>query len=92
MALVTVRIPGLLTRFTDGQRECALEADTVNGSVDALVLEHPALEPHLLHPCGGLRPHLQLYLNNRTVRWNDEQAMAVSDGDLVEVFQAVSGG
>jgi len=89
---VTVTVPGLLTRFTDGQREVPVTADTLRRAVDRLVETHPALEPHLFDDPDGLRAHVQLFHNGSGVAWGDGDAVELDDGDEVLVLQAVSGG
>ncbi|HKJ57855.1 MAG TPA: MoaD/ThiS family protein, partial [Halobacteriales archaeon] len=89
---VTVIVPGLLTRFTDGQRDVPVTADTLRGAVDRLVESYPALEPHLFDGPDGLRTHVQLFHNGSGVEWDDGDVTELTDGDEVLVLQAVSGG
>lgn len=93
MPAVTVRLPGMLDRFTDGDREVPVRADTVGECLDCLVAEHPALEPHLFDKEGGLRNHLLLFVDGRRVESVDAAAnLALDDGATVTVLQSVSGG
>lgn len=93
MATVSVRIPGLLTRFTDGRGTVSVDAETVDSSVLELLKTYPALEPHLLDDRGRLREHLVLFHNGSTVDGGLVGGdVEVVDGDEVVVLQAVSGG
>lgn len=85
-------IPGLLARFTDGDRAVAVEAATVAECVDRLLASYPDLEPHLFDGEGGLRPHLQLFHNGDLVKESEGAGVALAAGDEVLVLQAVSGG
>lgn len=89
---VAVRVPGLLSRFTDGQRDVTVRAATVAESVDGLLDAYPALQPHLLDARGRLRPHVQLFHNGSRVESLADAGIAVTDGDEVVLLQAVSGG
>jgi molybdopterin converting factor small subunit len=89
---VTVRIPGLLARFTDGQRTATIRATTVAASVDGLLEAYPALEPHLYDGNGQLRPHLKLFLDGTGVAVDEAGDVGLEAGDEVVVLQAVSGG
>ena len=90
---VTVTVPGLLTRFTDGQRTVPVRADTLEACIDRLVDSYPALESHLFDGRDRLRTHLQLYHNGSGVEWDEDgRALELDDGDEVLVLQAVSGG
>lgn len=89
---VTVTVPGLLARFTDGGRTVALRADTLEGCLDRLLVTYPAIEPHLVDGMGRLRPHLRLVHNGRSVEPSDDRAIELAPGDEVVVIQAISGG
>lgn len=92
MPEVTVTVPGLLARFTDGRRTLPLRAETLEGCVDRLVESYPAIESHLFDGAGDLRPHLRLFLNGTGVEFGGGADVDLDDGDEVLVLQAVSGG
>ena len=92
MASVTVRVPGLLARFTDDSGTVAIEADTVEECLDRLVESHPALEAHLFDDRGDLRDHLQVFVDDRNTDWFDEEPVRLESGTTVTILQAVSGG
>ncbi|WP_435361171.1 MoaD/ThiS family protein [Haloarchaeobius sp. DFWS5] len=92
MNRVTVRIPGLLTRFTDGARTSTVDASTVEDCVSALVDTYPALETHLFDGRGDLRSHIHLICNGRRIEWPAPTTISLDDGDEVVFLQAVSGG
>lgn len=89
---ISVRVPGLLTRFTGGQRDITVRAATVAESVDRLLETYPALRPHLLDARGQFRPHVKLFHGGTEVTEADGADIALADGDEVVVLQAVSGG
>lgn len=91
MARVTVRVPGMLARYTGGSTSVTLDAATVDGCVDTLVAEFPGLRQHLFDGDGDLREHLQLFVDGQRVRSTDG-LLALEDGAEVDVVQAVSGG
>ena len=92
MGEVTIRVPGLLARFTDGERTISVRADTAKECIDRLLEAHPALEPHLLDGQGQLRVHIQLFVDGRNVEWSDRERVALEAGSNVTILQAVSGG
>lgn len=89
---VTVRVPGLLARFTDDGPTVDVRASTVAAAVDALLETYPALRPHLLDDRGSLRTHLQLVHEGTAVAWDEAAGVDLVAGDEVRVLQAVSGG
>lgn len=92
MAAVTVRLPGLLTPATGGRRVLTVQAGTVQGSIDRLLADHPALKVHLFDESGGLRPHVNLFYNTDNLRWLESLDTEARDGDTLTIMQAVSGG
>ena len=89
---VTVRVPGLLRRFTDGERGVAVAAGSVAAAVEALIDRYPALGPHLHDGSGALRPHLKLFHDGVEVDEDAADGVTLEAGDEVVVLQAVSGG
>jgi molybdopterin converting factor small subunit len=92
MPEVTVVLPGLLGRFTDGTRSVEVEGETVEAAVDALLGRYPALEPHLFTKTGRIRPHVRLLVNGRVHPGDDVPERSLEPGDEVAFVQAVSGG
>lgn len=92
MARVTVEVPGLLARFTEGDEQRSFEAATLGDCLDRLVERYPALEPHLFDRTGRLREHLLLVHSGTMVDWSTAETVEVADGDTVTILQAVSGG
>ena len=92
MVAVTVRVPGLLARFTDSNGALDIEADTVEECLDRLVENHPALEFHLFDERGDLREHLQVFVDDRNTDRFAEQPIRLEPGATVTILQAVSGG
>lgn len=89
---VTVTVPGLLARFTDGRRTVPLRAGTLGECLDGLIESYPAIEPHLFDGEGRLRAHLKLFHDGHGVEWDERGSVEVVDGDEVLLLQAVSGG
>lgn len=92
MPRVTVTVPGLLARFTGGDRTVRLRADTVEECLDQLVATHPEIEPHLFDGAGRHRPHLRIVHDGTAVDPRDGSTVELAAGDEVTVLQAVSGG
>lgn len=89
---MTVAVPGLLTRFTDGDSQTTIDAATVRDCLDRLVEQHPGLEPHLFDGSGQLRNHILLARNGNMVDWTEAESTDLQAGDTVTILQAVSGG
>ena len=100
MVNATVRLPGLLTRFTDGERTIPVQADTAAGALEQLVEAYPQLDPHLYDDHGDLRTHLLLFVDGDQIGPAGAQRSPLSEaaetslelGATVTVLQSVSGG
>ena len=87
---VTVRIPGPLRPYCDGQDRLAVEgADTVAAAVAAL----PAgVRERILDEQGKLRQHVNVFVGATDIRGTGGLATPLSDGATLFVIPAVSGG
>ena len=92
---VRVRVPTQLRDLVGGVAHVDLsvgEPADVHAVLDALALDHPALERRIRDERGALRPHVNVFLGADNVRDLDGPATAVAAGDVVSVIPAVSGG
>jgi molybdopterin converting factor small subunit len=91
MPRVTVHLPRLLGAVA-GERDIAVEAETLRGALDALVKNRPALQVHLFDETGAIRQHVLCFHNETNVRWLPGLEIPVAAGDSLTIVQAVSGG
>jgi molybdopterin converting factor small subunit len=87
---VTVHLPGPLRPFNHGHGTCALEgASCVEAALKAL----PAgVRDRVLDERGELRPHVNVFVGDTSVRETGGLATPLRDGAEVFVIPAVSGG
>ena len=89
---VQVLIPTPLQKFTNDETSVALEAVSVDGLIDALDGRYPGLKARLCDEAGKLRRFLNVYVNSEDIRFLDNQATPLNDGDEVSIVPAVAGG
>jgi molybdopterin converting factor small subunit len=92
MANIDVRLPGLLAQIMGGSKRLEVQADTVLGAIDQLLIEYPILKVHLFDESGEIRPHVNIFYNETNTRWLSSMDLLVRSGDTLTVMQAVSGG
>ena len=92
MATLTVRLPRMLSGFTDGRMEVEIEGDTLAGALGALTARYPALGVHLFDERGTLRGHVLCFHNDENTRWLPTLERPVKSGDVITIMQAVTGG
>ena len=89
---VTVLIPTPLQKFTNDEASVSLEASTVDALIEALDGRYPGLKGRLCDEAGKLRRFLNVYVNSEDIRFLDNQATALGDGDEVSIVPAVACG
>lgn len=90
--VVRVRLPGPLRDLASGSPEVEVSGATVGTALDDLVARHPGLRRHLRTESGGLREHVNVYVNEDDVRFLAGEATALSDGDAVTLVPSIAGG
>jgi molybdopterin synthase sulfur carrier subunit len=88
---VKVHIPTPMRQHTDGKPVVETKGTTVKAVLDDLGTQYPALTSKLFAD-GKVRQFVNLYLNNEDVRYLDNLATPVKDGDELAIIPAVAGG
>ena len=89
---IQVLIPTPLQKFTNDEASVSLEATSIDGLLQALEARYPGIQARLCDENGKLRRFLNLYVNSEDIRFLDNQATVLSDGDDVSIVPAVAGG
>ncbi len=88
---VKVQIPTPLREHTGGAATVAASGATVHAVLADLLKQFPVLEARLFDK-GQVRRFINLYLNNEDIRFLDNLATPVKDGDELAIIPAVAGG
>jgi sulfur-carrier protein len=89
---VQVLIPTPLQKFTNDEASVSLDAGTVSALVDALEARYAGIKGRLCDDSGKLRRFLNIYVNSEDIRFLDNEATTLNDGDEVSIVPAVAGG
>lgn len=87
----SVRIPPVLRDAVGGTRQVAASGDTVSGVLDDLFARYPALRDRVTED-GALSHFINVYVNDRDVRYRDGLETAVGPDDTVILLPAMAGG
>jgi len=92
--MITFQIAGYLTEFTGGRVEIKLagEAQTVGEALNQLWKQHAGLRDRVLTEQGVVRPHVNVFVNNESVRRDRVLQTALVDNSEICIMPAVSGG
>ncbi len=89
---IQVLIPTPLQKYTADQASVHLEASSVDALLQELDSQFPGIKARLTDEQGKLRRFLNVYVNSEDIRFLDNQATPLSDGDEVSIVPAVAGG
>lgn len=89
---VTVRLPGTLRQWADGQKLVEVHSTSVGEAIQHLCTEYPAVGERVLDDSGQPRRFVNVYVNGEDVRLLQGQETPLSDGDEVIIAPAVAGG
>ncbi len=87
----SVRIPPVLRDAVGGTRQVDAFGETVSAVLDDLFARYPALRDRVTKD-GELSHFINVYVNDRDVRYRDGLATSVGPGDTVILLPAMAGG
>jgi len=90
--MTAVRIPPVLRAQVGGQKQVEVVGETVGQVIDSLLGQFPSLREQLLTADGTLNRFVNVYVNGRDVRYEQELATPVSASDTVVLLPAMAGG
>jgi molybdopterin converting factor small subunit len=88
---IKVQIPAPMRQHTDGKTLVEATGATVAAVLENVGAQYPALTGRLFDN-GQVRRFVNLYLNNEDIRYLDNLATPVKDGDELAIIPAVAGG
>jgi len=89
MAAVRVRVAPLLYFYTGGLKTIEVDAATVGDAIAAIDRRFPGVAFRVIDEQGGVRPHMNVFLGEQSVR---ELDTPVSAGAEIYIVGALSGG
>jgi len=92
---ITIRVPSALRSYSDGASELLLpstSAATVRAALAHLEGAHSELYRSVCDETGAVRRHVNVFVNASLVHGAEGLDTPLAPGDVVAIFQAVSGG
>ena len=87
-----IRIPTPLRKLTGEQEVVQADGSTVGDILRSLDTTFPGLKERICDDQGNIRRFVNVYLNDEDIRFLDEQATAVREGDEISIVPAIAGG
>ena len=91
--MISIQLPGVLRDCAGGRTELQSDAARVADALQGIARDNPLLRRHLFAETGGLRSHVNVYLNQDEVR--DLPAgldSPLRDGDVLLILPSIAGG
>lgn len=88
---IRIHIPTPMRQHTQGQDVVEATGATVKAALDDLGRKFDGLTPRLFDN-GQVRRFINVYLNDEDIRYLDNLATPVKDGDNLSIIPAVAGG
>jgi len=88
---VRIHIPTPMRQHTDNQAVVEANGSTVKALLDNLAQKFPGIAQRLLEN-GQVRRYVNVYLNDEDIRYLDNLATPVKNGDELSIIPAVAGG
>ena len=89
---IQVQIPTPLRSLTKGAQVVEAEGAQIAGLIDDLERRHPGLKAKLCDDSGKLRGYVRIFVNEEDIRFLDEKATKLREGDRVTIIPAIAGG
>lgn len=87
-----IRIPTPLRKLTGEQEVVQADGSTVGELLQSLDRSYPGLKNRICDENGSVRRFVNVYLNDEDIRFLDENATLVKDGDEISIVPAIAGG
>jgi molybdopterin converting factor small subunit len=72
--------------------EVQVSGGTLQDALDALFAVHPAIRDRIMTEQGQIREHVNVFVGNQEARATAGLATPVTDGTVVSIIPAISGG
>ncbi len=89
---VAVRIPTPLRKHTDGHEVVDVDGRTAGEVLQNLAEQHPDLREKIFTDEGDVRRFVNVFANDRDIRFQDGIETSVEDGDEMAIVPAIAGG
>ncbi len=89
---VKVRIPTPLRKLTHDEEIVQVGAATVGAAIAELQSRYPGIKERLTDDAGNVRRFVNVYVNEEDIRFLQNRATPLKDGDEISIIPAIAGG
>ncbi|HCJ67773.1 MAG TPA: molybdopterin synthase sulfur carrier subunit [Elusimicrobia bacterium] len=89
---VEVKIPAPLRGMTGNRTKVEIEGNTVQDLIEDLEKQFPGTKERLCDESGKIRRFINIYVNEKDIRFLENEDTKLKDGDEVSIIPAIAGG
>ena len=89
---ITVRVPAPLQKLTQNQPEVKANGANIKELMEDLEKNFPGIRERVYDETGKVRRFINIYVNEEDVRFLQQDATSLKDGDEVSIIPAIAGG
>ena len=87
-----IRIPTPLRKLTGDTEVVQADGNTIGEILQSLEKSYPGLKERICDESGNVRRFVNVYVNDEDIRFLDENATPIKDGDEISIVPAIAGG
>jgi molybdopterin converting factor small subunit len=87
-----LKIPTPIRYYVNGRSEVPVSGRNVAEAMESLMMQFPALRPHLANDRGELRPFVNLFIGENNIRELQGLETPLGDDDQLILIPAIAGG
>ena len=87
-----VRIPTPLRKLTNNEELVEINAATIGAAIEELQSRFPGIAERLVDDKGDVRRFVNIYVNEEDIRFLQNKATPLKDGDEISIIPAIAGG
>ena len=87
-----VRIPTPLRNLTNNEEVVEVEAATIGAVIAELQVRFPGIKERLIDDQGQVRRFVNIYVGGEDIRFLQDQATPLKEGDEISIIPAIAGG
>jgi molybdopterin synthase sulfur carrier subunit len=87
-----VRIPTPLRKLTNNEELVEINATNIGSAIEELQARFPGIAERLVDDKGEVRRFVNVYVNEEDIRFLQNRATPLKDGDEISIIPAIAGG
>ena len=88
----TIRIPTPMRKLTNDQELVQAAGANIGELIENLEKSYPGIKERLCDANGNVRRFVNIFLNDEDIRFLEDKATAVKEGDEISIVPAIAGG